>query len=243
MSRKVSEILVHLDWGEKHGRVRYKYAEAIDSPFLIGKASKMFFPAERLEEAEEIRSSLFNEKGFCNIAADVPKNGVYLLYLRPRHRLAKLMVNPESVIVDLLCNESESLCYSFFNPSNREAILVTGQIVEDIEGVYRKISSYPDDLSWRQYFVRRAMVRYEMPELSSPETAVAEIMNARQLAEYLGFEEKTIRNWTSEGTVPYRKVGGSPRYLKSEIDETLKAGTLGGRLSSNTKTKRKARKS
>jgi len=53
------------------------------------------------------------------------------------------MVNPESVIVDLLCNESESLCYSFFNPSNREAILVTGQIVEDIEGVYRKISSYP----------------------------------------------------------------------------------------------------
>jgi predicted DNA-binding transcriptional regulator AlpA len=153
------------------------------------------------------------------------------------------MVNPESVIVDLLCNESESLCYSFFNPSNREAILVTGQIVEDIEGVYRKISSYPDDLSWRQYFVRRAMVRYEMPELSSPEIAVPEIMNARQLADYLGFEEKTIRNWTSEGTVPYRKVGGSPRYLKSEIDETLKAGTLGGRLSSNTKTKRKARKS
>jgi len=42
-----------------------------------------------------------------------------------------------------------------------------------------------------------------------PEIAVPEIMNARQLADYLGFEEKTIRNWTSEGTVPYRKVGGS----------------------------------
>jgi excisionase family DNA binding protein len=187
-------------------------------------------PADRLNEAEEIASPLFNDKGFCNIAANISKNGLYFLYLRPRHRLSKLMVTPEDVIVDLLCDEKESLCYSFFNPTNREAILVTAQIVEDIDGVYRKISTYPDDLTWRQYFIRRSMVKYELPDWSSPEIAVPEIMNAQQLAEYLGFEEKTIRNWTSKGTVPFKKVGGSPRYLKSEIDEALKAGVLGGRI-------------
>jgi len=242
MSRKVSEILVHLDWGERHGRIKYRYEQALDSPFIIGKNPRIFLPPDRLEEAEEMRSSLFNDKGFCNIAANIPKNGIYLLYVRPRYRLAKLMVNPESVIVDLLCNETESLVYSFYNPTNREAILVTAQIVEDIEGVYRKISSYPDDLSWRQYFIRRAMVKYELPDWSSPEIAVPEIMNAQQLAEYLGFEEKTIRNWTSEGTIPYRKVGGSPRYLKGEIDTALKAGTLGGRSSTNAKAKKAKKK-
>ncbi|MCC6396870.1 MAG: helix-turn-helix domain-containing protein [Bacteroidetes bacterium] len=52
-------------------------------------------------------------------------------------------------------------------------------------------------------------------------------MTANQVASYLGLEAKTIRNWNSDGTIPHKKIGGSPRYLKSEIDEGLKKEVLG----------------
>jgi len=227
MSRRITELLVHLDWIEKHGRVRYKYTQAVDSPFLIGSSSKLLLPPETLEQAGEVSTSLFNERGYCNIVADVSRNGIYLLYLRPRHRLAKLIVNPESIVVDLLCDEAERLCYTFYNPTNREAIVVTAQLVEDVDGVYRKISAYPDDLTWRQYFIRRAMAKFEPHGVHDAEPEYPEVMTARQVAEYLKLEEKTIRNWTSEGTIPHKKVGGSPRYLKSEIDEAIKQETVG----------------
>jgi excisionase family DNA binding protein len=227
VSRKITDILVHLDWVERHGHVKYQYSQPVVSPFLIGSSSRLLVPPEKLLEAEEISSPLFNEQGFCSIAAAVPRNGMYFLYLRPRHRLAKLIVNPESVVVDLLCDDSERLCYAFFNPTNREAITVTAQLVEDVDGVYRKISAFPDDLTWRQYFIRRAMARSEPKGIHDAEPEYPEIMTANQVASYLGFEAKTIRNWTSEGTIPHKKIGGSPRYLKSEIDDALKQEALG----------------
>jgi len=51
-------------------------------------------------------------------------------------------------------------------------------------------------------------------------------MTANQVASYPGLKAKTIRNWTSDGTIPHKKIGGSPRYLKSEIDDALKNEVL-----------------
>jgi len=229
MSRTIAEILVHLDWVERHGQVRYSYSQPIASPFLIGSTSNLLLPPDRLEQADEVASPLFNQEGYCSILAQISRNGIYFLYLRPRYRLAKLIVNPESVVVDLLCDDSERLCYCFFNPSTREAITVTAQLVEDVDGVYRKISAFPDDLTWRQYFIRRAMAKFEPRGIHDAEPEYPEVMTTKQVASYLGFEEKTIRNWTSAGMIPHKKIGGTSRYLKSEIDEALKQETVGRR--------------
>ena len=47
-------------------------------------------------------------------------------------------------------------------------------------------------------------------------------MTASQLAVYLQLKEKTIRNLTSEGKLPYLKIGGSVRYNKEEVDAALR---------------------
>jgi excisionase family DNA binding protein len=52
-------------------------------------------------------------------------------------------------------------------------------------------------------------------------------MTVAQAARYLSVEEKTIRNWTSEGKIPFKKLGSSVRYQKKELDEALQKGDLG----------------
>jgi len=71
------------------------------------------------------------------------------------------------------------------------------------------------------------MARFEPHGIQDAGPDYPEVMTANQVASYLGFEAKTIRNWTSDGTIPHKKIGGSPRYLKTEIDEALKQETLG----------------
>jgi excisionase family DNA binding protein len=46
-------------------------------------------------------------------------------------------------------------------------------------------------------------------------------MTAVQAADYLQVEEKTIRNWTSQGRIPSASIGGAVRYKKSDIDKLL----------------------
>lgn len=242
MSRRLSEILVHQDWERKHGRSRYSYTQPIDIPFVAGTKSRLVPAPEKLLEAEEITHPLFNSEGYCNVVAEIGRQGVYLLYLRPHHRLTKIIVTPDDVVVDLFFTQDDRLMYAFYNPTTRVAITVVAKIVEDIEGVLRKISTAPDDLTWRQYFVRRSMAKYELPEWDSPDIALPEIMTALQVARYLSLELKTIQNWTSKGSIPVKRAGGSPRYLKSEIDVALKAGTLGNR-STTSRTKKGAKKS
>ena len=46
-------------------------------------------------------------------------------------------------------------------------------------------------------------------------------MTAKQAADYLQVEEKTIRNWTSQGKIPASKIGGTVRYSKAALDELM----------------------
>ena len=235
MSRKITEILVHVDWVDRHGRLRYKYHKAVESPFIIGKNSRLIPPPNTLEEATVLNAPLFNERGFLDVVADIPKYGFYILCLRQRYRLEKLVVDPVEVVVDLLAESGIGMQYFFYNPTPRLAIHVTAQLVEDLDGVYRKILADPSDLTWRQSFVRRAMASEDDAELESSRSSSPEIMTGEQVARYLGVAAKTIRNWTSQGTIPYKRVGGSPRYRKKDIDEMMAVNRLGGRAKGRTK--------
>jgi excisionase family DNA binding protein len=137
-------------------------------------------------------------------------------------------MEPDDVIADIYFNEEdECLVYSFYNPTNRNAITITATITEDIDGVYQKIASYPDDLNWRQHFIRRAMIKTGTGILEAPKELAHKYMTAKQVAVYLQLEEKTIRNMTSEGRIPFVRVGGAVRYEKDKIDEAIKNGILG----------------
>ena len=50
---------------------------------------------------------------------------------------------------------------------------------------------------------------------------------AAQVARYLGVEEKTVRNWTSDGKIPFTKVGSATRYRKVAVAAAFDAGEIG----------------
>ncbi len=49
-----------------------------------------------------------------------------------------------------------------------------------------------------------------------------EIMTVKELCDYLRLSKKTILRILKAGQIPARKVGGSWRILKSEVDKYLK---------------------
>jgi excisionase family DNA binding protein len=49
-----------------------------------------------------------------------------------------------------------------------------------------------------------------------------EIMDTKQLAEYLSIKVPTIRKWTFTRSIPYYKLGGLVRFDKGQIDAWLK---------------------
>ncbi len=57
--------------------------------------------------------------------------------------------------------------------------------------------------------------------MTPPKKEYPENMTAVQAADYLQVEEKTFRNWTSQGKIPSVKISGIVRYKKSEIDKVM----------------------
>jgi excisionase family DNA binding protein len=51
---------------------------------------------------------------------------------------------------------------------------------------------------------------------------ISENMTAKEVAKYVNVGEKTIRNWTSEGKIPFVKLGSAVRYPKTRIDSWQK---------------------
>ena len=47
------------------------------------------------------------------------------------------------------------------------------------------------------------------------------VLTVKELCEYLKLSEKTVLNLLNSGDIPGRKVGGSWRILKSEVDKYL----------------------
>ncbi len=45
-----------------------------------------------------------------------------------------------------------------------------------------------------------------------------------QVAQYLGVNKDTIRNWIKRNSVPAHKVGKLWKFKKSELDEWIKSG-------------------
>lgn len=49
-----------------------------------------------------------------------------------------------------------------------------------------------------------------------------EIMDLKEVAQYLSFSQKKLYNLVKEGMIPYARIGGQYRFVKEEIDAWLK---------------------
>ena len=54
------------------------------------------------------------------------------------------------------------------------------------------------------------------------------IMTIKEVAEYLKVNERTVYRLTGAKKIPAFKVGGTWRFLRSDIDQWIKSQTTGG---------------
>jgi len=85
--------------------------------------------------------------------------------------------------------------------------------------IVTKLKSDLEDIRWRQHFIRN----FNEEGLAPPMKEYHENMKAKEVAEYIIVGEKTIRNWTNEGKIPFVKLSNAVRYPKTHIDNWLKA--------------------
>lgn len=222
MSVRVNKIFVDYDLVQKHNQVSFAHNEDVELVDLVTR-----FPApDRLLDIRETETPISNRAGDATIVRPVGPYGIYYLYLRPNFALSQIVVEPDDVFVDIT-RVKDQLVYCFYNGTRRESISITATICEDLEGVARELSTGLNDATWRQYFVRKVLTKPDARPIGQPAQEFPDIMTVAQAARYLSVEEKTIRNWTSEGKIPFKKLGSSVRYQKKELDEALQKGDLG----------------
>lgn len=232
MSVRVNKIFVDYDLVQKHNQVSFAHNEDVDLVDLVTR-----FPApDRLLDIRETETPIFSRAGHATIVRPVGPYGIYYLFLRPNFALSKIVVEPDDVFVDI-SREKDHLVYCFYNGTRRESISISATICEDLEGVARELSTGLNDATWRQYFVRKVLTKPDARSIGQPAAAFPDIMTAAQAARYLSVEEKTIRNWTSEGRIPFKKLGSSVRYMKKELDEALENGDIGKAISKKLKAR------
>ena len=237
MSYKLNKIIFQRDYEWGYESYTYDLNTEIEFPFAAGMLQQLV-PKDKaqISKYKPVISDtpLFNEKGLGKLVPDVGPMGIYYLSLRPEFKLEKLYVEPEDVIPDIYygghatvekTSSHKSLIYAFYNPTRRTAINISCRLINDPENIWQKIYAFPDDLYWRQFFIKQAMagnvISFESPPVQK------ELMNQNQIAEYLQVTKKTIQNWTTNGIIPFEKLPGTRevRYRKSDIDEMLKSIT------------------
>ncbi len=223
MPYKLNKIIFERDHNWGYESYTYDLKTEIEFPFAAGMLQELT-PKEHSQikkyKPEISDLPLFNESGLTKLIPEVGPKGIYYLELRPGHKLRQLVVEPEDVFVDIYFGREDTLIYSFYNPTRRNSIAITASIEKDTENVYTKLKSDPEDIHWRQYFIRRALAEFNKEGLAPLKKEYPENMTAVQVADYLQVEEKTIRNWTYQGKIPSVRISGIVRYKKSDIEQS-----------------------
>ncbi len=222
MPYKLNKIIFQRDNIKDYETHTHPLDTEIESPFVAGKLQELIPKEHQYGKQSRLELStipLFNESGLTKLIPEVGQKGIYYLELKPGHKLKQLVVEPEDIVVDIYFGREDTLIYSFYNPTRRKNIVITASIEKDDQNVYSKLKSDPTDIIWRQHFIRRAKADFNKEGMAQPRKEYPENMTAVQVADYLQVEEKTIRNWTSQGKIPSVKISGIVQYKKSDIEQ------------------------
>ena len=203
-----------------HSRLVWELDEPVMYQYAVGEALPKMVPANskvHIDKSETFKVPLFNIKNHTKIVESIGQYGLLHIQLMPNKYLESIFVEPEGITVDLILSDDNALIYEFYNTTSIETIAITTTCAEDTERIHLKISANPDDLEYRQYFIKLALKNTE----AESKLMDREIMTAKQAADYLGVAPGTIANWTSEGKIPVVYAGASPRYKKGDLDKWL----------------------
>jgi hypothetical protein len=203
-----------------HSKLVWELAEPAMYQYAVGEALPKMVPANsevHVDKSETYELPLFNKKNHSKIVESLGQHGLLHIQLMPNKYLETIFVEPADISIDLILGKNNSLIYEFYNSTPADTIAITTTCAKDMDRIYLKISANPDDLEYRQYFIKLALKN------AGPGSKVMEreIMNGKQVAEYLEVAPGTIANWTSEGKIPVVYAGSSPRYVKKNIDKWL----------------------
>jgi len=223
MPYKLNKIIFERDhtWG--YESYTYELKTEIDFPYAAGMLQELT-PKEHSQiknyKPEISDLPLFNEKGLAKLIPEVGPKGMYYLELRPGHKLRQLIVEPDDVVTDIYIGQKDTLIYCFYNPTRRKFISITAAIEKDTEGVYSQIKAEPEDLIWRQYYVKRAFQSSSesMKENTKVQKFTKEILTSDEAANFLRMSKKTLQNYSSQGKVKSLKGG---KFRLKDLEEFL----------------------
>ncbi len=227
MPQLVKKVIQYRELTSKaHSRLVWDIDVPVVHQYAVGDAlDNLVPPSAKIDTdlSENYKDPLFNKKNHLKIMEYVGQYGLLHIQLMPKKCLKSIFVEPDSIAVDLILAEGGALIYEFYNPTPIQSISITATSAEDKENVYSKIKSNPEDLEYRQYFIRKALKKTDSSNLDEPKTSYPEIMTAEQVSQYLQLSLSTVRNKTSSRELPSVKIAGSTRYKKSDIDALLKS--------------------
>ena len=221
MPQLVKQVIQYRELTSKaHSRLVWELDEAVMYQYAVGEALPNLVPADSkvvTEKSDIYEVPLFNKMNHTKIVDTLGQFGLLHIQLMPNTYLETIFVEPEGIAIDLVLGKDNALIYEFYNATSEDTVAITTTCAEDSEKIHLKISANPDDLEYRQYFIKLALKN------AGPGSKVMEreIMNGKQVADYLDVVPGTIANWTSEGKIPVVYAGSSPRYVKKKIDEWL----------------------
>jgi hypothetical protein len=223
MPYKLNKIIFQRDNIQDYETHTHPLDTEIDFPFVAGKLQELVPKEHQYGKKSRLdlsTSPLFNESGLTKLIPEVGPKGIYYLELRPGHKLKQLVVEPEDVVVDIYFGPKDTLIYCFYNPTRRKYISITAAIEKDDEGVYSQIKAEPNDLIWRHYFVKRALLSAQKgaPINNKSEKIEREILTADEAANFLRMKKKTLQNYVSKGRVKSLKGG---KFRLKDLKEYL----------------------
>ncbi len=221
MPQLVKQVIQYRELrSDVHSRLIWEIDEPVIYQYAVGHALSNLAPSEakiHTDKSEIYKVPLFNKKNHTKIVDLLGQYGLLHIQLMPGRFLESVFVKPDGISIDLITAKDGGLIYEFYNTSTSETIEIIATIAEDVDNIYLKISANPDDLEYRQYFVKLA----QKNATSGSKVMDREIMTAKQAADYLGVATGTIANWTSEGKIPVVYAGASPRYRKADLENWL----------------------
>lgn len=220
----VKKIIADHVYLKNFGRTTYQYDNEVDIPYLAGNF-KDLVPNEKDAKpfAEIVNRQYINDSFMFNETIEIGSKGLYYIILHKGYKIEKLLHEPDDMNVDIFIHKDGRLIYSFYNPTRRKNIIIKGKVSKDFDDVAKRLRANIDDILFRNYFIKLALEDYTK-EIKIP-NFIPSIMNANQVALYIGVAEKTIRSWTSQKKIPFTKINQTVRYRQSDIDKWLDANT------------------
>ena len=226
MPQLVKQVIQYREHTDKtHSRLVWELDEPVIYQYAVGEPLPNMVPANskvHIDKSETFEVPLFNKRNHTKIVDPLGQHGLLHIQLMPGKFLESIFVEPAGISIDLLLANNGALIYEFYNTSLAETISITTTCATDKSNIYSKIKMNPDDLEYRQFFIRKALKVPSYGNIDEPKITYPEIMTAEQVAQYLQLSLSTVRNKTSSRELPSVKIAGSTRYQKSDIDGLLK---------------------